>query len=180
MFEEYPIRVDGPNGEVVAACSEIETAIGLVCASGPRSTIWMGIRNPQKIYTLTEEHSFVGDWFGRWSGEFAYDLDLAVWRVTLTLHTNWADIEAIHEQEDPFLNEQWWERFQQYVSENGDPVLRERADDDDFIEFMKRKAEMEVLGEEDGEVMALRNAIRMTTDGDGDDDLPTLPSPYTF
>ena len=74
MSEEYPIRVESPDGKIVAACSEIETAIGLVCASGPCATIWMGLRNPQKIYTLSEYHASLGYWYGRWCGEFANDL----------------------------------------------------------------------------------------------------------
>lgn len=185
MSEEYPIRVGGPDGETVAACHELKIAIGLVCASGSGATIWVGIRNPQKIYTLTESHARVGDWYGLWFGRFDDDLSLAVEIVAETLYPNRADLESIYKQKSGCLDDQWWEGFQRYVAINGDRELKERQEGEELVEMMQRRFERGKEEVEEDEwvtqqLVTLRNSFRNEPDEGSDDDLPTLPPTKVF
>ena len=42
MIENCPLRVYDSAGEIVAACRELENAIGLVCVAGAGATISLG------------------------------------------------------------------------------------------------------------------------------------------
>ena len=54
MIENCPLRVYDSAGEIVAACRELENAIGLVCVAGAGATISLGVSKLHKIYTLTQ------------------------------------------------------------------------------------------------------------------------------
>ena len=61
MVETWPLRVYDSAGEIVAACQELENAIGLVCVAGAGATIWLGVSKSQKIYTLTQRDASAGE-----------------------------------------------------------------------------------------------------------------------
>ena len=47
MNESWALRVYDPAGEIIAACRDLETAIGLLCLSDVGATIWLGVSRPQ-------------------------------------------------------------------------------------------------------------------------------------
>ena len=174
--KSYPMRVDNSDGETVALCMEFETAIAILCGSGQDATLWLGVSNPQKIYTLVEDDASVGSWYGGWSGDFASELEEASWVVARNLYPQWDSLAQIYESEKEFIEIGWWKRFHEFIIMNGGDEVRLRAGDEEFIELLNRSVIRDKDNHQYPDMRDLRNIIRDEQGSIHSGDMPTLPS----
>ena len=173
MNESWELRVYDHAGEIVAACRDLETAIGLLCLSDVGATIWLGVSRPQRIYTLVENEDFILEWSGR--GSF---ISLAVEVVTETLYQDWDSVVAVYSDDAERIGVTWWRTFQEFVWQNADPELRELADQEEeayMTELLKERIAQGKTEETESELTTIRDLIRNIDDEQDPDGLPTLP-----
>ena len=180
MVESWPLRVYDPAGEIVAACRELETAIGLLFMSGAGATIWLGVSKSQKIYTLTPDDASSVVWH---ADEWHYGDNTNASAVELTaecLYKDWGVVAAVYAEDAECLGETWWQAFQEFVWVNADYELRELAeqeeDEAEMLELLKERIALGKTEEIESDLTTIRNAIRGIDDEPDPDGLPTLPS----
>ena len=177
MIENCPLRVYDSAGEIVAACRELENAIGLVCVAGTGATIWLGVSNSQKIYTLTQSDAGAGEWYGGgWYG--AGSIDIAVEVVTGRLYEDWDSVAAVYTEDAECVGETWWRTFQEFVWQNADPELRELADQEEeayMLELLRERIAQGKTEETESDLTRIRDVIRGMDYEPDPRGLPTLP-----
>ena len=175
MNESWALRVYDPAGEIIAACRDLETAIGLLCLSDVGATIWLGVSRPQRIYTLDENEDFILEWSGRCSSISL----VAVEVVTETLYQDWDSVVAIYSDDAERIGVTWWMTFQEFVWQNADPELRELADQEEeayMMELLKERIAQGKTEETESDLTTIRDLIRNIDDEPDPGGLPTLPS----
>ena len=174
MVESWPLRVYDPAGEIVAACRDLKTAIGLLCLNDVGATIWLGVSRPQKIYNLVENDDFILE-----PGELDISIQLAVEVVTETLYQDWDSVVAVYSDDAERIGVTWWRTFQEFVWQNADPELRELANQEEeayMLELLKERIAQGKTEETESGQTTIRNIIRGIDDEPDPDGLPTLPS----
>ena len=175
MVESWPLRVYDPAGEIVAACRELETAIGLLCLNDVGATIWLGVSRSKKIYTLVQSEDFILERDGLGSS-----IRLAVEVVTESLYEAWDSVAAVYAEDAECIGETWWKTFQEFVWQNADPELRELADQEEeeeayMLELLKERIAQGNMEETESDLTTIRDIIRGIDDKPDPDGLPTLP-----
>ena len=175
MNESWALRVYDHAGEIVAACRDLETSIGLLCLSDVGTTIWLGVSRPQRIYTLVENEDFILEW----SGLLGHSNHLAVEVVTESLYGDWESVVAIYSDDAESIGETWWRTFQEFVWQNADPELRELADQEEeayMTELLKERIAQGKTEDTESDLTTIRDLIRNIDDEPDPGGLPTLPS----
>ena len=167
MNGRCPLTIYRPDGNLVGLVRDLDVAAVIVINYGVGSTLWLGVDDPQKIYTASELDADVGKWGFGWDEDIQ---DSAEHSLASSLKQGWQDIQEVFDVEAALMDEEWRQRFEEFVAKGDELYGQTDEERDDLALFHEIASRIAPRGREQGvSAEAVADLEREEADSPGDD-----------
>ena len=132
MNGRCPLTIHGPDGQLVGLVRDLDATTILIVNYGVGSTLWLGVDNPKMIYTASDRDADEGGWGYGWD-ECTQDNAEHSWASSLK--QGWQDIQEVFDVEAALMEEEWRQRFEEFVAKGDELYAQTDEERDDLAIF---------------------------------------------